>query len=430
MKKNNFLNYKYISFLAFVFIMAFLGLTACNRNVNPNNNSGNVNDFQAVEKNRKKDPFENLTFKAETTFEEPSYHNFPEDIKAPGYNQVKLTMVGDMLLHMQVHRNARMADGSLNYDHLFTNVKDKIKTFDIAIVNQEVILGGEELGLSGYPTFNSPYEVADAIAKAGFNVALHATNHTIDKGVVGVTNCVNYWQSNYPDIAILGINESQEAQDNNIYVYEKDDLKIAILNYTYGTNGIPLPKDMPYIVNLIDKDKIKRDVEKARELADFVVVAPHWGVEYVHKQSSQQDELAQFMADIGVDLVIGTHPHVIQPVEWLEGESGNKMLIYYSIGNFVNATNSTGRGVSNRMLGAMAEVTIEKLGDEAVIIDYGATPVITHKDTSGPGRIKVYFPEDYSEDLARKNEVVRQDPSFSFKRITDIWNEVYPEFAY
>lgn len=361
-------------------------------------------------------PSEEITLPAETEEEE-------EKAK---YSEVTIAMVGDMLLHTPVHKSGEMEDGTFNYDHLFTNVKDEIEGLDIAIVNQEVILGGTELGLSGYPAFNGAYEVADALIDAGFNVVLHATNHTLDKGKKGVKNCMNYWETNYPEITVLGINKSQEDQDNNIYIYEKDDLKIAILNYTYGTNGIALPKDMPYIVNLLEKEKIEADVKKAKELADFVIVSPHWGTEYQHAQSKAQEDLAYFMADLGVDLVIGTHPHVIQPVEWIESENGNKMLIYYSIGNFVNSTSSTGDGVTDRMVGAMAEITVQKHeGQDAFISDYGARPVISHKDTSAPGLFTVYFAEDYSEELASKNEIVEQDPKFTFELCMEIWDEVF-----
>ncbi len=361
-------------------------------------------------------PSEEITLPAETE---------EEDVETK-YSEVTIAMVGDVLLHTPVQKSGEMEDGTLNYDHLFTNVKDEIKGVDIAIVNQEVILAGTEIGLSGYPAFNGPYEVADALVNAGFNVVLHATNHTLDKGKKGVKNCMNYWETNYPEITVLGINKSQEEQDNNIYIYEKDDLKIAILNYTYGTNGIALPKDMPYIVNLLEKEKIEADVKKAKELADFVIVSPHWGTEYQHIQSKAQEDLAYFMADLGVDLVIGTHPHVIQPVEWIESENGNKMLIYYSIGNFINSTSSTGDGVTDRMIGAMAEITVQKYeGQDAFISDYSARPVISHKDTSAPGLFTVYFAEDYSEALASKNEIIDQDSKFTFELCMEIWDEVF-----
>lgn len=206
---------------------------------------------------------------------------------APKSTEVSLMMIGDMLIHEGVYKSGLQDDGTYNFDHLFKNILPDVKAADISIVNQETILGGTELGLSGYPAFNSPYEIADAISKAGFNVVLHATNHTLDKGLKGVNNDINYWKNNFPDIKVLGINENEE-QYNSIYVYEKDDFKISILNYTYGTNGIPLPSSNPYVVNLLDEDKIRTDVAKAKELSDLVIVCPHWGTEYVYTPDSWQ----------------------------------------------------------------------------------------------------------------------------------------------
>ena len=154
---------------------------------------------------------------------------------------VTLTMVGDVLLHTPVEESCQAEDGSYDFSILFANVKDEVQAADIAIVNQEVIIGGEELGVSGYPSFNAPYEVADALADTGFDVILHGTNHAMDQGKKGITNCLSNWEKKYPDIKILGINKSQDAQDS-VTVLEQNGIKIAVLNYTYGLNGIALPR--------------------------------------------------------------------------------------------------------------------------------------------------------------------------------------------
>lgn len=360
---------------------------------------------------------------------EPSEEK-PIEIAEKRDSEITLSMIGDILLHTKINESGRMKDGSLNYDHLFANVKEDLQVVDFAMVNQEVILGGKELGLSGYPSFNGAYEVGDALVNAGIDVVLHASNHTLDKGKRGVLNCMDFWKSTHPQIAVLGINDSREAQENNIYIYEKDDIKVAILNYTYGTNGIPLPKDMPYIVNLIDRNKIEKDVNRAKKLADFIIVTPHWGTEYMHTPSKNQRELADYMAELGVDLVIGAHPHVIQPVEWIESDNGNKMLIYYSVGNFINSTNERGDGIADRMVGGMAKVTIgKKKGEEALIKNYSAVPLVTHMKTS-VGLITTYKFEDYSAKLAKENEIIKQDPNFSYEYCIDVWNETFPEFSY
>ena len=166
--------------------------------------------------------------------------------------EVSLVMVGDILLHDAIENKFLAEDGTYDFAPLFANVKDEISQADVALVNQEVIIGGTDLGITGYPNFNAPYEVADYLVDTGFDVVLHATNHALDRGARGIENCLDNWQQKYPEETILGIHDSQESQDN-IYVYEQDGMKIAILNYTYGTNGIPLPSSMPYAVDLLEE---------------------------------------------------------------------------------------------------------------------------------------------------------------------------------
>ncbi len=340
--------------------------------------------------------------------------------------QIRVVMVGDMLMHERVLDTGKQVDGSYNYNHLFANVKDEIKAADLAIVNQEAILGGTELGLSGYPSFNSPYELGIAEVTAGFDVILHATNHTLDKGKTGVENCMQFWDTTYPHIPYLGINKSQEEQDENIYVYEQDGIRIAILNYTYGTNGIPTPKGMPYIVNYLEEDKVIADLAIANRIADFLIVCPHWGTEYVLEADQSQKKWTQLFLENGVDLVIGAHPHVIEPVEWVSDDAGNQMLVYYSLGNFLNGTSSTGKGVTNRMVGGMADVTIGRNeAGEVAILSYDAHALVCH--IAEGDAFTTYFLSDYTEELARENLIISQDPGFSLEACYDLVEEVWGE---
>lgn len=351
---------------------------------------------------------------------------------------VSLVMVGDILFHTPVAESGVQEDGSYNYDALFANVKDEIEGADLALVNQEVIIGGEALGISGYPSFNAPYELGDALAEAGFDVVLHATNHTLDQGKKGVQNCLSFWKNQHPDVAVLGINASQDAQNNNIYVYEQDGIRIAILNYTYGTNGIDLPSDMPYAVNLLEEEKVVADIEKAKEEADFIIVCPHWGTEYQLTPSAEQGRWTEIFLENGVDLVIGTHPHVIQPIEWIpyedqggDAENGASdtegMLVYYSLGNFLNWTSSSGEGIANRMVGGMAEVTIgiDENG-EAFIVDYGVEPLVCHL-TEGVNGVTTYLLEDYNEEMVAENAILQQDGAFSKEYCEALCEEVWGE---
>ncbi|MEE0959582.1 MAG: CapA family protein [Lachnospiraceae bacterium] len=337
-------------------------------------------------------------------------------------NEVSIVMVGDVLLHTRVAESGARDDGTYNFDALFMNVKDDIESADIAIANQEVIIGGSELGISGYPAFNAPYELGDALVNAGFDIILHATNHALDKGSAGINNCINYWRENHPDIAFLGINDSEETK-NNIYVTEKNGIKIAILNYTYGTNGIPMPEGMPYAVNLLDEEQIRSDIERAHTMADFVIVCPHWGTEYVLNETDEQEYYANLFNECGVDLVIGTHPHVMEPVKWIEGEN-NKTLVYYSLGNYVNWTSDYGDGISNRMEGMMAKVNIVKNEDGSVTIsDYEAEPVVSHVN-EGFGNVTVYRLSDYTDELASQNAIITQDQSFSREYLVNLYNQI------
>ena len=351
---------------------------------------------------------------------------------------VSLVMVGDILFHTPVAESGVQEDGSYNYDALFANVKDEIEGADLALVNQEVIIGGEALGISVYPSFNAPYELGDALAEAGFDVVLHATNHTLDQGKKGVQNCLSFWKNQHPDVAVLGINASQDAQNNNIYFYEQDVIRIAILNYTYGTNGIDLPSDMPYAVNLLEEEKVVADIEKAKEEADFIIVCPHWGTEYQLTPSAEQGRWTEIFLENGVDLVIGTHPHVIQPIEWIpyedqggDAENGASdtegMLVYYSLGNFLNWTSSSGEGIANRMVGGMAEVTIgiDENG-EAFIVDYGVEPLVCHL-TAGVNGVTTYLLEDYNEEMAAENAILQQDGAFSKEYCEALCEEVWGE---
>lgn len=340
---------------------------------------------------------------------------------------VDLIMVGDILAHEGVYNSGYYPDGSVNFDHIFAQVKDDIQSADIAIVNQEVVLGGIELGLSGYPCFNSPTELGDALVGAGFNVILHATNHTLDKGITGVDNTLNYWKENHPDVAVLGIHDETftDYSTQDIYVYEQDGLRIAILNYTYGTNGIPIPQSRPLIVNMLDEEKVAEDIARAKEISDFIVVCPHWGTEYVHQPDSYQKKWTQFFYEQEVDLVIGTHPHVIEPVEWIESEeSDHRMLVYYSLGNFVSNQDRL-----PRMLGAMAKVTITLDKDEndeyiVYISEYGVEPLVTHK-IFGPGSITTYKLSDYTDELASQNRIHRDEPGFSVQYLKDLSKQVF-----
>ena len=261
--------------------------------------------------------------------------------------EASLIAVGDYLIHSSVYKDANKLAGYNGYDFkpMISYIKEIVSNYDIAYYNQETILGGSEIGLSDYPMFNSPYEAGDAMIDAGFNLVSLATNHTMDSGAKAVENSCKYWQ-NQKNVLSAGSYCSEE-QKNEIKISEANNITYTMLNYTYGTNGMPKIKD--YYVNVwptnLDlnnpetdtkyqeyKNQVKEDIEKVRDKVDVLIVAMHWGVEYTHEPTQYEKDMANYLASLGVDIIIGTHPHVIQPVTWI-----NDTLVIYSLGNFISA---------------------------------------------------------------------------------------------
>ncbi len=278
----------------------------------------------------------------------PTNPEVPEEEKRKEYN-VSLVMVGDALYHSGVYNDGLQSDGTYNYDSQLADVTPIIKNYDLAYYNQETILGGTELGLSSYPTFNSPQEVGDAFIKAGFNLVSLATNHTMDKGEKAILNSVSYWREK-ENVMTAGSYDSFEDRARS-HISEKNGITYAFLSYTYGTNGIPVPKGKEYLVNLFDKETVKKDIEEVRDKVDIVMVAMHWGTEYVHDPIKEQRDQAQFLADLGVDIIIGSHPHVIEPIEHI-----GKTVVIYSLGNFIS-----GQVGTNKRIGLLASLDIHKV---------------------------------------------------------------------
>ncbi|MFC0274063.1 CapA family protein [Metabacillus herbersteinensis] len=242
--------------------------------------------------------------------------------------------VGDILLHSYVYKDAKTNEGSYNFSPMFSDVKDRMSSADLTFANQETMIGGTELGLSTYPSFNSPYEAADALKSAGVDIVGIANNHTLDRGEAAILNATNYYDK--IKLPYVGSYKSQKDQET-VRVLNVNGIRVGFLAYTYGTNGIPIPEGKNHFVNLIDMEKMKQDIKVIKKSSDVIAVSMHWGTEYQRQPNEQQKELAQFLADEGVHLVIGHHPHVLQPMEWRKGKNGNETFVIYSLGNFLSA---------------------------------------------------------------------------------------------
>ena len=312
----------------------------------------------------------------------------PPVTKVPEANYLTIVAVGDNLYHATMIREGEKGD----YESAYSEIRSLIKEADIAFINQETLLAGEDFGFSGYPLFNSPQNLGRAIAGVGFNVVNHATNHIMDKGEKAVLATMDFWDS-IPQVKILGIHRSEEQRTLPVLV-TKNNITVGFLSYTYGTNGIPIPPGKPYLVSLINTEIMAREINALRPLCDFLVVSMHWGEEYRHDYNKNQEKLAAFLAEHRVDLVIGHHPHVIQPIEYIPRPDGGSMLCFYSLGNFLSAQTQ-----SPTLLGAMAFIRIKKDNEGNLLIsDAGAIPLVTHYE-AGYTNFKVYPLYAYTEEL-------------------------------
>ena len=264
-------------------------------------------------------------------------------------SKLSLVMVGDALLHSSVYKDG-YKDGVYNFTSQLEYIKPIIQDYDLAFYNQESILGGTELGLSDYPTFNSPWEFGDAMVDAGFNMVSLANNHTMDRGEKAILNSCEYWKNK--DVLASGSYCSKEDSET-VQIREKNGIKYTLLAYTYGTNGISVPQGKDYLVNLYSDEKAKSDIKKVRDKVDLLMVSMHWGTEYRTEPTEEQKRQAEYLSSLGVDIIIGTHPHVIQPITYIDDT-----LVIYSLGNFISAQSTNND--YNTMVELMTSIDVIK----------------------------------------------------------------------
>ncbi len=240
--------------------------------------------------------------------------------------------IGDILIHDTVYQDA-LHGGTYQFDPIFKNVKDMMEKPDLLTANQESTLGGTELGLSSYPLFNSPHDVANSLVNAGVDIVSTANNHSLDKGEKGIDSETAYFDS----VGLPYVGTFRDTDDQQrLRILSKNGFNLAFLSYTYGTNGIPLPYGKDFLVNIINREKMAQEIHRARRQADAVIISLHWGIEYQRMPTKQQKELANFLVDEGADIILGSHPHVLQPMEWIKTKDGRKAFVIYSLGNFIS----------------------------------------------------------------------------------------------
>lgn len=292
----------------------------------------------------------------------PTSADNPQEPKEeiPQDTTITMSVIGDIMCHDRQYKDAyNSTTKEYDFSYVFSDVGYYLQTADISVGNLETTFAGKEVGYSNYPTFNTPEALAYNLKRLGIDVLSTANNHSLDKRYKGLESTLHYLDD--AGISHTGTYTSEEAQ-NEILIQNVKGIKIAFLSFTYGTNGIPVPSGKEYCINLIDKNLIKKQIELAQaKQPDLICVFMHWGVEYVTKQNASQEELADFLFENGVDVILGGHPHVLQPMEkrciTLSDGSIKDGFVIYSLGNFIS-----GQKKENTKTSAILNLTFTKNG--------------------------------------------------------------------
>lgn len=273
-------------------------------------------------------------------------------------NKLKFICVGDVLAHEEIIHDAKTSTG-YSFDKMFKYVKPIIKKHDLAFCNQESILGGEKIGLKGgffkkigeieNPVFNSPFELGTAVINTGFNLISLANNHVFDNGEIGIRNSLDFWRQQN---RIYSGQNNSKIDKEYIKIHSCKGIKYAFISYTTKTNSISTPKGKEYLVNIYSNETVKNDIEKIRKDVDVVIISIHWGTEYTFKPNNEQRDIAKYLSENGADIIIGHHPHVVQPIEFI-----NNTLVIYSLGNFIACQDGN---YDYKRIGGMLSFDIEK----------------------------------------------------------------------
>lgn len=315
-------------------------------------------------------------------------------------NSISLFLAGDALLHSTVYQDAQIGPDRYNFDKQLSSVTSIARKYDLEYYNQETILGGSSLGLSGYPTFNSPQQFGTYMVSQGFNLVSTANNHALDRGLKGIQNSRKFWNAQKGVLA-QGTNSSQ-AEYDHLATMKVKGISLAFLSYTYGTNGIT--PQYPWEVNYYpghEKEMLAK-VSEAKKRVDLVIVAMHWGTEYAHEPNEEQKTLARKLSEAGAGIIIGNHVHTIQPFQWV-----GKTPVFYAMGNLISSQLKT-----DNLIGMIGSLTItktsriSKTGSTSTVTVSNPTAdlIYTHMVGTYPGkrsRVKVYTFQELNNSLLK-----------------------------
>ncbi len=378
----------------------------------------------------------------ETTSTVGSSAKTAESMDESSAETVHLLAVGDNLISDTIYHAAYdKASGSWDFSGLYEHIADRVRTYDLAAINEETILVHDPEKRSSFPRFGTPDVIGNDIRNAGFNIVTAATNHAWDKGREGIDDTIRFWKQ-YPDVTLLGIHGSAEEQDRIIYT-EKNGIRFALFNYTYGLSAGTLPAGDEFRIDLLqDKDRLINDLHEAEQSADMSIVFIHMGTEYRETPTDEQKALAQELTAAGADLIIGAHPHCVEPMARVTAASGNTSVVYYSLGNLVSTQMKP-----NTILGGAADVTIVKKNGVTSVSEAKLQPTVCHMEaassattpsttaslssassvaesSAGKPVVTVYFLADYTEELAERHYFRNFGQTVTLASLKKLWQEV------
>ncbi len=297
-----------------------------------------------------------------------------------------------------------------DFSHFYELIAEDIKNADISYINQESMIGGSTRAIQGYPRFNTPSAMGDTLASLGFDIVNIAHNHMLDCGVSGIEYSNELFTSK--GVKVLGYYKN-EASTDDIMIIERNGIKVAFLSYTYSTNGIGAPQSSELVIPYFEKALIEKQVAIAKEKADFIIASCHWGNEYSYNINSMQKEYAAFLCELGVDVLLGMHPHCIQPVEWLYSSSGHKTLAVYSLGTMISGIRKGGSALAGILKlnivkdGKTGEVSIDSPLFVPTVAHFVWSAKYVADDDTASREFKVYYLSDYTEELAKNHAIIR-----------------------
>lgn len=389
-----------------------LFLCACTANT-PTESEPVIIDVQTSAQPEETAPTEEPSEEPVATAEIPTEEPEPE----PTFSSVSIVCAGDNLIHSPIYNQAkaRSADGtSYDFSYAYQHVANLIGEADLAILNQETIIS-DDFEPSTYPMFCSPTDLADEMVKIGFDAVSISNNHVLDKGEQGLLSTLDFWKTEYPDIPVYGAYASAEDM-NNIRTLTVNGITFAFLGYMEHTNGLRLPADSPCEVTYLSEEElIEEQVRRAGEIADCVIVSVHFGIEVSNVVTDQQYQFAQKLADWGADIIVGTQPHTIQSMEYLDKADGGKAFVFYCLGNFLSAMADP-----YTMVEYLGRVTVTKndLTGEITLENPNAVPLINHYDAYYQN-IRVYPFSEYTEELAAAHGCENTSYAFFQRVIND-----------